>query len=135
MTKKQTKKTKVMTVEIPKQEAPALNAVENVIASLTSLQASQGWAIVVKILNDNIAYLEKAILEKVDPITKEVLTDAEVEILRIKRGLNIDLRDTPGNYSKVVKDVGEVPVEYDPFFKTNADIIKAKNAPPADDRG
>ena len=124
-----------MTVEVPKKEAPALDAVEDIIASLASMQASTGWAIMVKVLNDNIKYLEIAILEKIDPTTKMNLTDAEVEILRTKRSLNIDLRDTPANYSKVIKDTGEVPVEYDPYFKTMAEIKKAKEAPVGDDRG
>lgn len=124
-----------MTVELPPKEAPALDAVESVVAAMASLQASTGWAIVVKILNDNIKYLETAILEKIDPVSKAPLNDAEVEELRTKRGLNIELRDTPATYSKVVKDTGTVPVEYDPYFKTNADIIKARTAPPADDRG
>jgi hypothetical protein len=126
---------KVMTVEIPKQEAPAVDAVENIIAALTSLQASTGWAIVKKILDDNIKYLETAILEKVDPITKLPLDDKEIEVLRTKRGLNIELRDTPANYSKVVKDTGEIPTEYDPYFKTMAEMQKAKEAPVGDDRG
>lgn len=121
-----TKTTKVMTVEIPKQEAPAVDAIENIIASLASMQATTGWAIMVKILNDNIKFLETAILEKVDPITKTPLTDAQVEELRIKRGLNIELRDTPQNYSKVVKDTGETPVEYDPYFKTQKEIENSK---------
>jgi outer membrane receptor for ferric coprogen and ferric-rhodotorulic acid len=132
---KKNKTNKVFTVEIPKQEAPETSAVESIIASLASMQASAGWAVVVKILNDNIKFLETAILEKVDPITKEKLTDAEVEVLRTKRSLNIDLRDTPQNYSKVVKDAGEVPVEYDPYFKTMEEIQKAKQTPGGDDRG
>lgn len=123
-----------MTVEIPKQEAPAADATASVISALAAMQASTGWAIVAKVLNDNIKFLETAILDKVDPITKEPLTDAEVEILRTKRNLNIDLRDTPANYSKVVKEAGSVPPDYDPFFKTKEEIDKAKNAPP-DDRG
>ena len=77
---------------------------------------------------DNIKYLETAILEKIDPATKLALSDSEVEILRTKRNLNIDLRDTPANYSKVVRDSGEVPVEYDPYFKTIAEVEKARKA-------
>lgn len=123
MTKKAQKIKDVMTVPMPKPEAPS--AADNVIGALASLQASQGWAIVVKVINDNIAYLEKAILEKIDPLSKAPLSDAEVEILRTKRSLNIDLRETPQNYAKVVRDTGEVPEEYDPYFKTNSDIIKA----------
>lgn len=124
-----------MTVPIPKQEAPAMDAIENIVAALASMKASQGWAIIVKILNDNIAYLEKAILDKVDPVSRKELSNEEVEILRTKRGLNIELRDTPDNYTKVVKDTGEIPTDYDPYFKTNDDIVKAGARPPADDRG
>ena len=122
-----------MTVPMPKAEAP--DAAENVIGALASLQTSIGWAVIVKILNDNIKYLELAILEKIDPVTKVPLNDKQVEVLRTKRGLNIELRDTPANYSKVVKDMGGVPIEYDPYFKTNDDIIRAGRRPPTDDKG
>ena len=122
-----------MTVPMPKAEAP--DAAENVIGALASLQASVGWAVIVKILNDNIKYLELAILGKIDPVTKAPLNDKQVEVLRTKRGLNIELRDTPANYSKVVKDMGGVPIEYDPYFKTNDDIIRAGRRPPTDDKG
>jgi hypothetical protein len=121
---------KVIVAQVPKPEA---TTVENVIGALTSLEASQGWAIVVKILNDNISYLEKAIIEKIDPDTKLALTNEEVEILRIKRSLNIDLRETPKNYTRVVNDTGDVPEEFDPYFKTNDEIIKAQMRPPKDD--
>jgi len=134
MPKKIKKTKKVMTVQVPKKEMPAVSDTENTIAALTSMQASTGWAIMVKILNENIKYLEVAILEKIDPVTKMAITDAEVEILRTKRSLNIDLRDTPANYSKVIKNAGEVPVEYDPYFKTMKEIEIAKKAQPKDDR-
>lgn len=114
-----------MTVEV---EKPA-SAVENTLGALMSLQASTGWAIIVGILNDNIAYLEQAILNKIDPVSKLALSDAEIEILRTKRALNIELRETPANYTKVVKDTGDIPTEYDPYFKTNNDIIKAGKQP------
>lgn len=133
MPKKIKKIENVMTVELPKPEVPS--AVDSVIGALMSLQASQGWAIIVKILNDNIIYLEKTILEKIDPVSKELLSDAEVELLRTKRALNIELRDTPANYSKVVKDIGEVSEDYDPYYKTNDEIIRAKNSPIPDDKG
>ena len=132
MTKKITKK-KIMTVPMPKPEAP--KASDSIIGALASLQASVGWAVIVKILNDNIKYLELAILGKIDPVTKAPLNDKQVEVLRTKRGLNIELRDTPANYSKVVKDMGGVPIEYDPYFKTNDDIIRAGRRPPTDDKG
>ena len=126
---------KVMTVEIPKQEAPALDDTQNIIAALASMQASAGWAIMVRILNDNIKFLETAILDKVDPKTKRVLSDEDVEMARIKRSLNIEVRDTPQNYGNVVREMGVEPIDYDPYYKTNDEIKKARQAPPADDRG
>ncbi len=114
-----------MIAMVPKPEAPS--EADNIIASMASLQASPGWAIVVKIINENIAYLEKAILEKIDPATGIKLSDQEVEVLRIKRSLNIDVRDTPQNYAQVIRETNETPHDYDPYFKTNDDIIKARN--------
>lgn len=127
------KSKKVMTVSLPKPEVPKI--ADNIIAALMSLQASQGWAIIRKILDDNLKYLETAILEKIDPISKEKLTEKEIETLRIKRGLNIELRDTPQNYVKVVQEIGEAPIEYDPYYKTKEEIMKAGKKPPQDDRG
>jgi hypothetical protein len=121
------KKAKLFIVPVPKPEAP--NAIENIVGALASLQCSEGWAILVKILNDNIAYLERAILDKVDPLSKAPLTDIEVELLRTKRNLNIELRDTPSNYSKLVVDTGEVPEDFDPFFHTKDEIDKANRQP------
>ncbi len=113
-----------MTVEIPKQPAPTL--VENVKTALDALTASPGWQIVRKILDDNIKYLESAILEKVDPKTKMPISDAEVEELRFKRNLNIEVRDIPQTYKKHLDDTGVVPKEFDPYFKTREEIKKAE---------
>jgi len=126
MPKKIKKTKKVMTVEVPKKETPALDDTKGVVAALASMQASTGWAIMVKILNDNIKYLETAILNGIDPITKLKLTDEEVEGARVKRNLNIELRDTPANYAKEVKRTGEIPDDDDPYFKTMAEIKKAE---------
>ena len=116
-----------MTVELPKPEAPS--AVDTVVGALMSLQASTGWAILVKILQENISYLEGAILNKIDPDTKEPLTDAEVEVLRTKRNLNIDLMNTPAKYTQTIKDTGEVPEDFDPYFKTKSDMDRANMTP------
>ena len=124
---------KVMTVEVPKVTLPKEDA--EIVKALDSLQASRGWAIVTKILIDNIAYLEAAILSKIDPLTRGLLTDDEVEILRTKRRLNMELRDTPKNYATIIKDTGEIPDDYDPYYKTNDEILKDKRRPPQDDKG
>lgn len=113
-----------MTVPMPKPVAPS--AGEQAVAALMSMQASEGWAIVVKILDDNIKYLEACILDRVDPITKEALGDKEIADARVKRGLNIELRDTPKNYIATIEEEGEVPENFDPYFKTKEEIDAAR---------
>lgn len=132
MPKKVIKKpVKIMTVPVARHNPKP--ASEDVVASLLSLEASPGWAIVLGILNDNIAYLEKCIIEKRDPISKEILKDDEIELLRIKRSLNIDLRDTPKNYSEFVQKTTETAEEFDPYYKTNQQIIEDNKRANRDD--
>lgn len=126
------KKINVMTVEVPKEPIPT--SVDSIIGSLKSLEVSPGWAIIVNILNENIKYLEQCIISKFDTLTQLELSDSEIEILRIKRNLNIDLRDTPKNYTKVIQDTGEIPEDYDPYYKTNDEILKDLNTV-RDDKG
>lgn len=123
-TKKTKKPVMTMTVEVPKTTPPT--AVESVKLALDSMEASTGWGIVRKILDENIAYLERCILEKVDPITKLEITDKEAENCRYKRSLNIELRDTPKNYRQQVDETGIVPKSFDPYFKTKAEIDLAE---------
>jgi hypothetical protein len=118
--KSESRRMNVMTVPMPKAQVP--NNGESVIAALAALQASTGWAIVKKILDDNIVYLERAIIEKTDPLTKEALTDKEVEEARYKRNITIELRDTPANYLKQVSETGIEPENFDPYFKTKQEI-------------
>jgi hypothetical protein len=124
MTKKTKTKEKVMTVQFPKPPAP--RSTSGIINSLISLQTTEGWQVITGILNDNIKFLEQAILESRDPLTKEMLTAEQVDLLRVKRSLNIDLRDTPQNYIKVLEKTDEVDEEYDPYFKTNEDIKRSE---------
>jgi len=121
--KRKPKATPFRTVELPKQATP--NLVENVKSALDALAISPGWQIICKILNDNIDYLEMAILERIDPKTKALLSHEEVEELRKMRSLNIEVRDTPKNYKKHLEKTGIVPKEFDPYFKTRSEIQKA----------
>lgn len=129
---KKKKEVKVMTVPMPKPNNKP-SAVADIIGAMASLQASQGWAIIVKILDDNIAYLDKSIIEKADPATHATLSDEEVDVLRMKRSLNVDVRDTPANYTEVVKAEDTAPEEFDPYFKTNKQIIDSKKRVNTDD--
>jgi len=115
-TKKVVKKSKVVIPQIKQELLPV--GVEAVSVALRSLIASAGWAEIKRILNENIKYLEKCILDRKEPVTGESITDADIEILRTKRFLNIDLRDTPENYLKKLEQEGEIPESYDPYFQT-----------------
>ena len=114
------KKKKVMTVELPKEDI-SVN-IEDVKASLDVMVAGPGWKIIHKILDDNVKYLEQAILNKIDPKTKEKISDEEVEKLRDKRNLNIEVIEIPNTYKRHLDDTGVVPKEFDPFFKTKEEI-------------
>lgn len=123
MARKKTKE--VITVPIPKTEIS--NEANSQIGALNSLVASAGWAMIVRILNENIAYLERAILEKKDPASGIELTDEEVEKLRYKRGLNMELKDTPQKYGRTLLEMGEVPENFDPYW-SKEDIKKMESS-------
>lgn len=119
----------------PPVEKPVKTSIENSVGALVSLQASTGWAIIVGIIDDNLAYLEKGILEKVDPITKEPLSEVEIETLRLKRGLNIELRNTPQKYTQAITKTGQLPKNYDPYYKNKEEIDYDRSNPNKDDQG
>lgn len=120
--KKKIAKKVLKTVELPNVGIPT--DTEEIISALTLLQINPGWQIVVQVLNDNIKILEQQILDKIDLITHKELTDIQVEELRLKRSLNIEVRDTPENYIKQlsVERLEKKEEEFDPYFKTNQDI-------------
>jgi len=120
--RKPQKKKEAIVVPIPQPKAIEINEVDRITGALTALQASEGWAIILKVLNENIAYLEKAILEKKDPASGEGLDDKEIDDARYKRSLNIDLRDTPQNYIRIVRDSGQEPENYDPYPRTKKEV-------------
>ena len=136
MKKKTTKKIvkkpiKIMTVPTPKHSSKP--EAETAIGALMSLQASAGWAIIVGILKDNIAYLEKCIIDKKDPVSNEFLDGEEIELARTKRSLNNDLLNTPKNYIEELNKAEAVPEDFDPYYKTNQEIERDKRGAVRDD--
>lgn len=110
----------VKTVQLEKQEAPRKPA--EIISALESLKATRGWGLIEKIFTENIQYVERAILDKKDPDTKMELSDEEIEVLRIKRSLNIDVLNTIDNYIKAVTINNIEPKNYDPYYDTMDEI-------------
>lgn len=118
------KKGSVYIAELPKTQIPT--DIAHIKASLLAMQVSEGWQIMLKIFADNIKYLETSILEKIDPVTKIILTDDDIEKLRNKRNLMIEVRDTPENYVKTLEKDDKEMKNYDPYFQTKEEMDKKK---------
>lgn len=86
-----------------------------IIAALDTLVVSEGWRIILRVLKGNVAYLEEAIITKREPGATEDLTDEEVDRLRYKRELNLDVMNTPESY-RAELERKNAPVEnFDPY--------------------
>ncbi len=120
-------KTKVKTKIIAVPPAKAPKSSDAIVAALISLQVSEGWAIIRNNLDENIRYIESAILNGIDPQSREKLTDAEIEMLRYKRNLNLELRDTPENFiKKITSSAPQFSDGYDPYFNSADEIRKSQ---------
>jgi hypothetical protein len=91
-----TKKKKIHIAPV-QQAAPSVSNAEKA-AALTSMLATQGWALIAEVLMENIAYLERTIITGRDPSTGEKLTAYEQDVARDKLELNKALLDTPNQY-------------------------------------
>lgn len=121
-TKSQARRLKVVVPEIPQEDTSE----EGMVASLLALQATPGWGLVLRALNENIEYLNEVILNKFDPVTGMTVSEVEVDTSRIKRKLLIEFRDTPRMMiTKLTEKTVEVQ-KYDPYFDLD-DIATAKN--------
>jgi len=117
------KRIEVMTVATP---AIDMDNNDQVIASLMVLKASQGWAVMIEVLNANLKYLENLILTKTDEITGAGVSEHQIEEARLKRSLTLDFLNTPEMIIKNLKMKDGVEEEYDPYYNLE-DIANAKN--------
>lgn len=113
----------VKSVDTP--ATPTKSSLAEQISALTSLQASVGWAMIVQVLQTNKAYLERMILDRIDPESEEELSESEVDKVRYKRELTIDLLETPMNLIRYIEEMseGDQLVDYDPYQKAE-ELIK-----------
>lgn len=95
------------------------------ISALTVLQTSIGWAMLIEQLEFNKQYLEKAILERIDPYTGETMKEEDVDDARRKRKLIIELMETPQKLKRhIEKSEGSEPVNFDPYESDPAALSK-----------
>ena len=121
-----TPKKPVNKVILPVRQAPPAVSNAEKVAALMSLQASEGWALVLSVLNENKTYLERMILRGCDPETGEKLTSAEQDEARYKLELTESVMDTPAKYIANLEASGDGPVDYDPYSKNVTDMINAE---------
>jgi hypothetical protein len=109
--------TEVMIAQTEKSTAPQAGS-ESELLALEALEVSMGWQIIQRILKENIAYLEKTILDKIDPFTKAEVLEEEADKLRYKREVSKEFLDTPGNYMRLLRKSDEPEKkDPDPFYK------------------
>ncbi len=97
---------------------------EETIMDLEMLLSSPGWAVVMKICEGNIEDLNQMIIEKMEG--KEILTEAEVDRLRDKRGYLKELMETPQNYIEHLSENTTKPEDFDPYFKSAKELIASR---------
>lgn len=118
------KPVRFMTVELPPEPMPESN--EAIVAALTALQLTPGWQYVRKVFETNIDYLTRAILTKTDPASGKSLTDAEIDEIRFKREVTIEVAATP---TRIIKDLAPSP-EYvdarDPYLTAEQDEARRR---------
>lgn len=118
------KKSRVMVVELAKMPIPTDPA--GTIAALESMRLSPGWQIVERDLDENIAYLTRAVLEKADPLTGNEIDDAEADRLRYRLKLTQAVRDTPLRIIGKLSVTDEEDDRDDPY-ETADDVRKARS--------
>lgn len=89
---------------------------ETLIAHLTQLKLSGGWALMKQILEGNMAALERAIITKTDPQTGTKLTEAQADELRSKHAVFGEVVGKPDQLIELFrKQSGGFVPSYDPY--------------------
>lgn len=97
---------------------------------LTNGQASEFWGTMLRIMDENVKFLEAQIISKTsleDGHEGEELTDSEVDILRYKRSLQKDLMECPTRMLEQMNREGIEVEDLDPFYR-NVDEIRGNSS-------
>lgn len=100
----------------PKVAEASASEQERVVAAMDALQVSEGWQMIVQNFDANIKYIENLILEKTDQ-EGNLLEEDQVDNLRNKREIMLDLIKTPQNFISMAKTQGVAAIEdLDPYY-------------------
>lgn len=119
--KKNTPKKKILVAPLPK--TPISGSSAGKINALVALQNTEGWQIVRTTIMENVKYLERAILEGRDPMTSVALQSDEIESLRSKRAINIEVMETPNTIIERLTTFDMSPENYDPYFSDETGML------------
>lgn len=90
---------------------------------LKTLTEHAGWKLMEQVIDANVEYLEKQILDKKNAETGQPLTDEQEEEMRKLRSLNLELKRKPFEIIEMLKNVKEeTSDDLDPYYRDGAEI-------------
>ena len=114
------KKMKTIIIKAPKPRKfdlsfirPAENA--RILSAIESLKQNQGWYLLVQTQEREIELIEKSIIGKTENGT--TLSDADIDLLRVKRGYLLDLIQMPDKLTAQLTIAPTEPYDPDPYSK------------------
>jgi hypothetical protein len=91
------------------------------MSSLISLQATEGWALIVQMTNENIKIIEEQIITKQN-VFGGALSDTDVDILRQRYAIYKEIIGLPARLVQQTKREGGTEPNDDPYW--NMDEMK-----------
>lgn len=118
--KKATKVSKIKQLDLSKPfdlTDTSAATLESYAGYLKSMVLSGGWKLMEQVLEGNMSLLEKQIVSKKDFETSALLTEADVDLLRVQHAQIVQLMNIP---AKLIKQYGKPEdvagvAEYDPY--------------------
>lgn len=121
MAKKQTQP-KTIIIKAPKPKSFDLSFTDTkenmkILAAIQTLQANAGWHFLTQVFQENIKFLERQIITKVDPETGKELADAQIDLLRFKHAYLTELLNKPEQFIKQLSRTDQAENDLDPYDK------------------
>lgn len=88
-----------------------------VLSALESLKQNQGWYFLIQMLEKEKAMIDNGIITKIDTETGKIMSDADVDLLRIKRNYLDELIKMPDKVTGQLAREEQEPYDADPYDK------------------
>lgn len=121
MDKNKAKTAKVIIAKVPKPRKFDLSLAKKdenirILAALQSLEVNAGWTFLTQLFEKNKEYLAKSIIDKTDE-QGNTLSDAQVDVLRMKHAYLNELLQTPSKWIKRLAREAPPDDDLDPYHK------------------